>query len=84
MSNDDIQYVDVFIENAYSDGHQSVCEEPVPAPDEDDNLDDWWQEQVFPLTGDGHGDGADLGSVHVATITAGPAWLVGKQHEWGD
>jgi hypothetical protein len=40
---------------------------------------------VFPLTGDGHGIGKPgLSSQYTATVIAGPEWLVGKKHEWGD
>lgn len=73
----------VRIENAYSDGHQSDREVPVDAPSGE--LEAWFEEKVFPLTGDGHGIGNDLGSCYVATIVrADDASLVGATHEWMD
>lgn len=79
--------VSVLIENTYSDDHRSVETVTVPAPDPAaPDLEDWWEEAVFPHTGDGHGIGRpDLGSHHTATITeAEDATLVGLDHEWED
>jgi hypothetical protein len=46
---------------------------------------DWWEEVVWPHTGDGHGIDCDLGSCYVATIiTADDPNLVGATYEWID
>jgi len=70
----------VRIENAYSDGHESEAEVSVAAPHGD--IEEWWQDEVFPHTGDGHGvDG--LGSYYKATIIrADKKELVGQSMEW--
>lgn len=80
--------VTVRIENDYEDGHSSQREVVLDAPDNLDfaaglSLEDWWEEVVFPETGDGHGADSDLGSCYTATITACPnAALVGQSTEW--
>ena len=70
----------VRIENAYSDGHESQTDVPVRAPGGD--IEEWWQDEVYPHTGDGHGvDG--LGSYYKATIIhADEEELVGLSMEW--
>jgi len=75
--------VTVKIENAYEDGHESTSIETVRGLLDGETLDEWWQEIVWPLTGDGHGIDEDLGTCHIATITAAehPA-LIGKSYEW--
>lgn len=82
---------DILVENWYADGHESKVEETgIDVPEWDANLGDydidtWWWETVFPLTGDGHGIGKPgLSSQYTATVIAGPEWLVGKKHEWSD
>ena len=75
--------VTVRIENTYSDGHESMREAMLPAPN--GALDEWWQEVAFPETGDGHGIEGRLGSCYTATIIKAdnPA-LVGLSEEWTD
>lgn len=73
--------VTVRIDNAYSDGYESssLHELEVPAGAE---LEEWWEEVVWPLTGDGHGAGVKLGTCYTATIVAGDPELVGESQEW--
>lgn len=80
-------FVIVRIENTYSDGHTSTRHEELDAPDVADEQ--WWQDAVFPLTGDGHGaEIPGLGSHSIATIVATDrrpsARLIGRTHEWTD
>ncbi|GAP61340.1 hypothetical protein AHiyo1_50330 [Arthrobacter sp. Hiyo1] len=76
----------VWIENTYSDGHESTTEVWLtpPAGDSAQKLEDWWQDEVFEHTGDGHGADSSLGSLLTATVLSGPAHLVGQTFEWGD
>lgn len=75
--------VTVRIEDTYEDGHSAIHEHEVEAP-EDDDLEDWWDEEVFEHTGDGHGaKHPKLGSLHEARIIrADDPTLVGKEMEW--
>ncbi len=72
--------VTVRIENAYGDGHESERTVTVLAPTGD--LETWWEDTVWPETGDGHGV-AGMGSCYTATVIAAhdPA-LVGRSREW--
>ena len=83
--------VTVKIENDYSDGHHSEREVVLDAPDNLDSskgqsLNDWFEEVVYPETGDGHGAGRDLGSCYTATIVKaeGQSALDGQSIEWTD
>jgi len=59
----------VRIVNTYEDGHESCSEHRVVAPQGD--LAEWWEEVVFPLTGDGHGAAnPNLGTCYEATVIA--------------
>ncbi|MDP9903148.1 DUF3846 domain-containing protein [Arthrobacter bambusae] len=76
----------VRIENTYSDGHESTTEvwlEP-PAGNSAKELEDWWQDEVFGHTGDGHGTDGSLGSLLTATVISGPTHLAGQTFEWSD
>jgi hypothetical protein len=79
--------VTVRVENTYEDGHESATVVEVPAPTslDEETIEDWWETEVFPHTGDGHGaDNPKLGSWYEATITrADEPTLVGKTMEWG-
>ncbi len=71
--------VAVLIENSYADGHESrrVVEVDPPAG----ALVDWWEDVIFPETGDGHGGDAS----HDATVLYAPeahARLVGETYDW--
>lgn len=70
--------VKVKIENVYMDGHESERTVTVPAPV--GSLKDWWENVVFPKTGDGHDCEGD--AVYTATIVKGPIQLVGLTREW--
>jgi hypothetical protein len=75
--------VTVRIGNTYVCGRSSGGEHQVPAPAlnvSEEDLDDWWQEHVEPLTGDGHPCAADEHSLYEATIIAshGRPELIGQ------
>jgi len=74
--------VTVRIHNAYSDGHESTHEVEVAVPA--GPLEEWWEDEVWPETGDGHGaDNEDLGTCYTATIIlAEDLRLLGANHEW--
>jgi hypothetical protein len=76
--------VTVRIHNAYEDGHESTHEvllDP-PATLADDVVAEWWEEAVWPETGDGHGIGG-LNACYTATvIAADEESLVGREREW--
>lgn len=74
----------VLIENSYSDGHESSRTVELPDPNGRLSLDEWWEDVVWPETGDGHGIDNDIASVYTATITEAPehADLVGLTREW--
>lgn len=75
----------VSLESAYSDGHRSKREVLLPAPAGDQSLDDWFEEVVFPETGDGHGADNRLGSCLTATVTACDVEAhLGAEREWVD
>lgn len=71
----------ILIENDYEDGSRStsvleLAEEPAVA-----EMDDWWEDVVWPETGDG--SGANMDACYTATITeADTAGLVGLKREW--
>lgn len=74
----------VRIDNNYEDGHKSTATQTVRPPVVGESVEDWWENAVFPFTGDGHGmRNPKLGSLHEATVTKGPDWLVGQTKEWG-
>ena len=75
-------YVVVKIENDYEDGHHSESTHSLPAPSGD--LDEWWEEVVYPNTGDGHGIDFDGGSCYTAEIISGPTEVLGESTEWID
>uniref|UniRef100_A0A5Q5BTD5 Uncharacterized protein n=2 Tax=unclassified Mycobacterium TaxID=2642494 RepID=A0A5Q5BTD5_MYCSS len=73
----------IKVENAYSDGHESEQTHTVTMERFRGEEDLW--EQLFEYTGDGHGDGRDLGSLHTVTVLGCPEYpeLVGLSNEWG-
>jgi hypothetical protein len=77
----------VKIENTYEDGHESELEVELDAPEgrSEEELEQWWEDVVFPHTGDGHGiDEPKLGAWYEATIIrADDESLVGLSREWG-
>jgi len=77
--------VTVKIENTYSDGHSSTSEHELDNPEDTNDLEDWWEDYVWELTGDGHGADRDVSSLYEATIIrADDEELVGQTREWGD
>lgn len=77
--------ITVRIENTYEDGHESTSEHELDAPEDPENLEDWWEDFVWELTGDGYGaDNPKLGAWYEATIIrADDVSLVGQTQEWG-
>lgn len=77
----------VEIENSYTDGHESTSQHRLAAPTDapgSEELDEWWEDKVFPLTGDGHGaNNPRLDALHTATIIEGPASLLEESYDWG-
>jgi hypothetical protein len=74
----------VRIENTYSDGHTSTHTVEVPAPHLDDDLENWWDEEVLVHTGDGHGEDGSLGFLYQATIVEADELplMIGMAREW--
>lgn len=75
----------VSIENYYAD-RQNVSEGiEVESPTDlsPRGLEDWWEDVVFPHTGDGLGEHQD--AVYVATVVSSdvPGLSVGTSYEWG-
>ncbi|QFS94550.1 hypothetical protein FIV07_27645 (plasmid) [Mycobacterium sp. THAF192] len=77
-------HLSIKVENAYSDGHGSEQIHDVVL-ERFRGEDDLW-EQLFTYTGDGHGRGADLGSLYMITVLGCPERpeLVGLSNEWVD
>lgn len=77
--------VSVKITSTYSDSYEAVCTAIVRDPAEGESVDDWFQDAVFPHTGDGHGLDSSLGSCYTAEVIAAadPA-LVGELIAWVD
>ena len=73
--------VTVKIENGYECGQESGETLDLPSPT--GSLEDWWEEVVFPHTGDGHPCGGEEEGCSVATIIAAadPAF-VGQTTSW--
>lgn len=73
----------VHIENDYEDGYRSESDVELPAPGAD--VEAWWEDVVFPHTGDGHGvnpGGRTLDACYTATVIAGEPDHVGLSNEW--
>ncbi|WP_394941161.1 DUF3846 domain-containing protein [Psychromicrobium sp. YIM B11713] len=79
-------YARIRIENTYCGSHESTTEVWVipPADNSTKDLEEWWQDEVFKHTGDGHGTDGSLGSLLTATVLSGPAHLLGQSFEWSD
>lgn len=75
--------IEVKIDNDYEDGHHSdrvvLLPSPFTPPPGHDLGDWWWDDVVWPQTGDGHGSDG-LEAHYTATILTGP--LAGTKHEW--
>lgn len=78
--------VTVRIENAYACGRESWHTVEVEAPAITDSVEEWWEDVVYPHTGDGHPCGASEDANYEATIidtTPDAAGLIGQRMEWG-
>jgi hypothetical protein len=82
--------VQVSITSTYEDGHESEVEVWVPAPEGGTMpTEDWWQDEVFEHTGDGHGaENPGLGSFYEATIIRvsdpNDTTMCGLSYDWSD
>lgn len=74
--------VSLRIDNAYSDGHESSREITIHAPGDD--VEAWWDNDVWNETGDGHGTERGITSCYTATVLASsdPRVPVGAEREW--
>jgi hypothetical protein len=73
--------VTVRIENAYECGRESS--ETIDLPNPTGPLEDWWEEVIFPCTGDGHPCGSKERCHSEATILAADdPVLVGQTMGW--
>lgn len=72
----------VKIENTYADGHESTVRIRLAAPEalDEDSIDEWWNNDVFAHTGDGHSETMDAS--YEAKVLEGPESLVGTTYEW--
>ena len=78
-----VETVTVSIQNHYEDGHSSEHEITAPAPADrtEAALEEWFEEHVWPHTGDGHS--TTMNAVYSASITrACSTELIGITHEW--
>lgn len=72
----------VKITNTYADRSNTVTvtvETPWTWPD---GLEGWWQDTVFPHTGDGFGEN-ELATCEAEVVASDVPELVGKTYEWG-
>lgn len=70
----------VSITNTYPD-RRSVTVVTVDSPDPTRNLTGWWEDKVFPHTGDGHGQRQY--AIHTAIIMSSDViGMVGRTFEW--
>jgi hypothetical protein len=77
--------VTVKIENGYECGEEfdKVVKVAGPTSTDEDYLDEWWNDEVFPHTGGHHCDDCDSDGVFECTITEDTeAPFVGLSHEW--
>jgi len=82
-----VSRVTVQIESVYSDGHSSTRKVKLPPPAlplREETLTSWWEEVVYPETGDGHGERSpDLGFGYFAhVVDADDPGLIGLANEW--
>lgn len=74
----------VHIENTYACGRLSSSVEDVRGPVPGETLDDWWEEVVHPLTGDGHPCGSSEDALYEATVVTvdDPELVAGDVRTW--
>ena len=73
----------VRIDNVYEEHDTVVVWVRVPLPEAGENIDQWAEDNIFPLTGAGkyHGNAG-----YFAKVSAAPgrcAHLIGRTFEWG-
>jgi hypothetical protein len=76
--------VTVLIENTYACGQESSIRVEVPAPRQGQNLDSWWEDDVFDKTGDGHSCGASEHALCEVRIVEAPGRpeLISETTSW--
>jgi hypothetical protein len=76
--------VTVEVSNTYACGRESTRITRVRGPVPGEGLDDWWQDVVHPLTGDGHPCGASEHALYEATVVRAddPELLPGDTYTW--
>ena len=70
----------VKLTNYYPDRTNSAVE-IVPTPDDLNDLEDWWEDDVFPLTGDGFGE-SQIATYEAVVIASDVPELVGRRNAW--
>lgn len=75
----------VRVENFYVCGRNSTSTDLVRAPFSGEELEEWWQDVVFDLTGDGHPCGSREDALYEVTIIDSPGSpeLLGEKYGWG-
>lgn len=70
----------VTLTNVYAD-RSNFTVETVDSPTDITDLEDWWEDEVFPLTGDGNGQSEY--AIYEAVVTQSDIpELVGKRYGW--
>lgn len=69
----------VAVENSYADGFEQTTHFPIPTPRRG-QLEQWWEDEVFPLTGVGRDGDATYSAIILASDRAG---IVGETCTWG-
>lgn len=75
--------VAVRITNTYECGRMTTSQVAVPVPEAP--LEDWWEDEVHALTGDGHPCGSTENALYEAQIVWGPPGyehLMGETYSW--
>lgn len=75
--------IEVTIDNVYDD--ETITNEymrNVEVPQDDEDLDDWAYDELFPLTGTGREDGEAGYFLKITACSERPD-LVGREFEWG-
>lgn len=75
----------VQVENIYElyepvTTHMTAQVAPFPHGKDEDVVDEWWQEEIYPLTGTGNEDGNS--SYFVTVVACDDPALVGAEREW--
>lgn len=70
----------VSVNSYYADRTHSTIE-IVPTPADPTDLGDWWEDVIFPLTGDGLGS-REYAIYNAIILKSDKPGLVGQIHEW--